>query len=331
MAGKKALEQHLERSRLFGKVNIERPTNYRVQYHLNNEMIRQSDDADRSGQGRGCASPTISIVIPFKDKVPLLKACVDSILEQTTYDRYEVILVSNNSEETETYRYVENLLRSHEQFSSLEINEPFNFSRLNNRAVEDAKGDYLLFLNNDTEIRTATWLETLVGYAQLPLAGAVGAKMVFPDGRIQHTGITLGVMGAAWNSFWNAEREHLGYFHNLVLARNCSAVSAACLLVSREKFFKVEGFNEELAVGFNDVDLCLKLMDSGLYNIFVPFVELMHDESASRGTDNQNPERLERNRGENAYLQKVWSQYVDNDPFYNPNLSRDTPYFEIGL
>ena len=331
LSGKKALEQHLKRMGTSTNVSIDRPTNYRVRYHLTSREGDREDEGASEEQGDGDITPMVSIVIPFKDKVGLLKACVTSILEKTSYKKYEVILVSNNSEEKATFLYAEDMLQKHQHISFLEINEPFNFSKLNNRAARDAKGSYLMFLNNDTEIRTAVWLETMLGYAQLPHAGAVGAKMVFPNGRIQHAGITLGVMGAAWNSFWNAERDYLGHFHNLVLVRNCSAVSAACMMVAKDKFEKVGGFNEDLAIGFNDVDLCLKLMEDGMFNIFVPHAELLHDESASRGSDDKDPKRLERNRSENDYLHRVWGKYVQNDPFYNPNLSRENPFFEVGL
>ena len=329
LSGQKALAQHLENIGTPASVSIERPTNYRVHYHLDQRGGNTANEM--APEEEGGVTPMVSIVIPFKDKVSLLKTCVTSILKKTTYDRYEIILVSNNSEERDTFRFVEEMLQTDEHVSFLEINEPFNFSRLNNRAVRDANGSYLLFLNNDTEIWTNTWLEIMLGYAQLAHAGAVGAKLVFPDGRIQHAGITLGVMGAAWNSFWKAKRDHLGHFHNLVLTRNCAAVSAACMLVAKDKFLEVGGFNENLAIGFNDVDLCLKLMDAGLFNIFVPYVELLHDESASRGSDDKDCRQLERNRSENEYLYRVWGKYIQNDPFYNPNLSRDTPFFDIGL
>ncbi len=269
----------------------------------------------------------ISIIICIRDKVDYLIDLINSIKEKTTYKNYEIIVVNNGSVEKKTLHYLEDIkIRG---VKVLDVNEEFNFSKINNLGAKEASGEYLLFLNNDTEVITSDWLERMLGYAQQEHIGAVGAKLFYEDNTIQHAGVVLGygLEGVAGHIFSGQEPTHTGYFGSLEVPYNYSAVTAACLMISKIKFKKVDGFDEELKVAYNDVDLCLKLIKKGYYNVYLPNVQLYHYESKSRGVDDTE-EKIKRLSREIDVFKKRWGQYIKNDPFYNINLSlsNNTPY-----
>jgi len=254
----------------------------------------------------------ISIIIPFKDKLDLLKVCVKSVIKKTTYDNYEILLVDNQSSEEDMEKYLKKVSKS-KKIRVLEYNKPFNFAAINNYAAKKAKGDYILFLNNDTEVISPDWLEEMLSHAVRKEVGAVGVRLLFPDKKIQHAGVILGMTGLAGHIF-SGQYSHETY-HKLGLAvRNYLAVTAACLMVDKDKFWKIGGFNEEFTVCGNDVDLCLNLYEKGLVNIYTPFAKLYHYEAASR--DPMPP------KCDIEISQKRYAPYLNgNDPYFNKNLS----------
>lgn len=265
--------------------------------------------------------PTIpvTIIIPTKDKVKLLQACIESIRHYTTHLRYDILVISNNSEEQETYAYLERAKRDG-ILRFLRHDIPFNYAAINNFAVRHCETPYLLFLNNDTEVTNAEWLTSMLELAQHRDIGAVGAKLLYTDGTIQHAGVILGIGGIAGHSHRYLAEYSAGYFGQHNLMRNYSAVTAACLLTRRDVFETVGGFNEDLAVAFNDVDFCLKIRKAGYRIVYTPYARLYHYESASRGSDNI-PETIGRFHAECAYMLAKWGPWLQNDPYYNPNLT----------
>jgi GT2 family glycosyltransferase len=265
-------------------------------------------------------APMVSIVVPTRDRAELLQRCIDSVREQTRYPNYEIVIVDNGSREK---RAVDLLARYAAQpgIEVLRIDAPFNYSALNNEAAARAGGSMLCLLNNDIEVISPDWLDTLVGYAALPQSGAVGAALWYPEDRLQHGGVLLGIGDVAGHLHHMLPRGARGYFGRAVLAQQLSAVSAACLVVRKSLFDEVRGLDaEHLAVAFNDVDFCLKLHAAGYQNIYVPFAELYHHESASRGSDTK-AANVERFRKEAAWMHARWKAQVRVDPFYNPNLA----------
>ncbi|MBE3585677.1 MAG: glycosyltransferase family 2 protein [Thermoanaerobacter sp.] len=301
-AAVRALEEALERRKLRGKVTILAPGRYRIQYEIADELL-------------------VSIIIPTKDKVELLRRCIESIREKTTYRKYEIIVVDNGSKESTTIQY----LRRIENYGNCRVvvfNQPFNYSRMNNFAVTQARGDYLVFLNNDTEVITPEWLEEMVEHAQRKEVGAVGTKLLFPDNTIQHDGVIVGLGGVAGHAFYGLPANDSGYMDLATVTRNCSAVTAACLMLRRAVFEEVGGFDEELDVAYNDVDLCLRIIQRGYYIVWTPYAVLYHHESATRGQ--YQPERNIR------YFCEKWRDFLDRgDPFYNPNLALDRSDFMV--
>ncbi len=271
----------------------------------------------------------VSIIIPTRNLARILDQCLDSIFCQTTYPNYEVILIDNGSNEPETIETINTYKQKQpERFQCYAFNIPFNYSRLNNYGVQKARGKYLLFLNNDTEVITPDWLEAMVEQAQRPSIGAVGAFLLYPDHTLQHAGIIMGVNGIAGHSHKYFSAHHPGYFYQLMTSNNYSAVTAACLMCRREVFQQVKGFNEELAVAYNDVDLCLKLRRSGYNNICLSHVQLYHYESKSRGLDNT-PEKKKRIQKEVEYMQDIWNNSINYDPYYSPNLTREKENYSM--
>ena len=284
------------------------PTIYRIEYEIKN-------------------NPLVSIIIPNKNHYKDLKKCVTSILEKTTYKNYEIVIVDNGSDETDIKNYYEEL-KDEENIKILSYDKPFNYSAINNFAVSKCSGEFLLLLNNDTEVITAAWIEEMLMYAQKTDVGAVGVKLFYEDDTVQHGGIILrlGADRVAGHSHQRAEKANLGYMGKMYYAQNVSAVTAACLMVEKSKYIEVNGFDEEQAVAYNDVDFCLKLGEAGYYNIFTPFCELYHYESVSRGLDT-NEENRERFLKEAKRFKEKWKDKLDaGDPFYNPNFSLDVSY-----
>ena len=275
-------------------------------------------------------NPKISIVIANKDHEADLRRCLASIFEKSTYDNYEVIVVENNSETTEIWKYYEEL-KDNERVKIVPYQGGFNYSAVNNLGVKAAEGEYILLLNNDTQVITVNWMEELLMYAQRQDVGAVGAKLYYGDKTIQHAGVVLG-LGAhrtAGHSHYMQHRENLGYMGRLCYAQNVSAVTGACLLVSKELFEKAGGLDESFAVSLNDVDFCIKLREMGYLNVFTPFAELYHYESVSRGLDDQG-EKAKRYNEESARFRNKWKAVLEKgDPYYNPNFSLDRSDFSL--
>ena len=281
-------------------------------------------------------TPLISIIIPNKDHIDDLKRCIDSILEKSTYDNFEIVVVENNSKEEKTFAYY----RQIEENDKITVvtyepkpDEGFNYSKVNNFGVSFSKGEYVLFLNNDTEVITVNWLEEMLMYAQRADVACVGAKLYYPNKTIQHAGVVLG-LGAhrtAGHSHYMQHRENLGYMGRLCYTQDVSAVTAACLLVKRAVYDEVGGLGEDFAVSLNDIDFCLKAREKGYLNVFTPFAELFHYESASRGLD-MTGENAERYNKESEYFRNKWEVVLSKgDPYYNPNFSLDRSDFSLKI
>jgi len=266
--------------------------------------------------------PKISIIIPTKDYADTLNTCLKSIFNKTTYHNYEVIVVDNRSVEEKTFKLFKEYEKKYKNFRIVKADMEFNYSKINNLAVKEAQGEFLVLLNNDTEVISNNWLEIMVGYASQKHIGAVGAKLIYPDNTIQHGGVVLNYGGGvAGHIYSNYPKDAQGDYGRLVVPYNYAAVTAACLMISRKKYEEIKGLNEELKVAYNDVDFCLRLLKKGYYNIELPMVELYHFESKSRGQENT-PEKLERFKKEENYMYSHWGDLISNDPFYNKNLSR---------
>ncbi len=290
--------------------------------HQSVELIKNSDKRTVSIKYLTKESPLISIIIPTKDHSDDLRICLESIYNKTEYKNYEIVLVDNNSEEKETFDLIKEYEEKHGNFYSLRLECPFNYSYINNEAVKEmSHGEYVLFLNNDTEVISSDWLDWMVGYASLSHVGTVGVKLRFSDNSIQHAGIILGKGGVAGHAHYKEEGNiQLEGCWDQKIPYNISACTAACLMISKEKFMKVSCFDEQLAVAFNDVDLNMKTMYSGLYNIYLPNVELYHHESKSRGLD-VSPEKQRRFAGEVKIMYMKWKFELHHDYFYNKKLS----------
>ena len=279
--------------------------------------------------------PMISIVIPNKDHAADLKRCITSILEKSTYENYEIVIVENGSETKEIFEYYTSL-KEYDNIRVVTYEKPegqngFNYSAVNNFGVKQTKGDYILLLNNDTEVITVNWMEELLMYAQREDVGAAGAKLYYGNKTIQHAGVVLqlGAHRTAGHSHYGQSRENLGYMGRLCYAQNVSAVTGACLLVKKSLFEEVGGLDESFAISLNDVDFCLKLREKGLLNVFTPFAELYHYESVSRGLDD-NGEKAERYNRESAHFREKWKTVLEKgDPYYNPNFSLDRSDFAL--
>ena len=279
--------------------------------------------------------PMISIVIPNKDHAADLKRCITSILEKSTYENYEIVIVENGSETKEIFEYYTSL-KEYDNIRVVTYEKPegqngFNYSAVNNFGVKQTKGDYILLLNNDTEVITVNWMEELLMYAQREDVGAAGAKLYYGNKTIQHAGVVLqlGAHRTAGHSHYGQSRENLGYMGRLCYAQNVSAVTGACLLVKKSLFEEVGGLDESFAISLNDVDFCLKLREKGLLNVFTPFAELYHYESVSRGLDDSG-EKAERYNRESAHFREKWKTVLEKgDPYYNPNFSLDRSDFAL--
>ncbi len=276
-------------------------------------------------------NPKVEIIIPTRDGVDLLRGCLESIFERTTYDNYRVTIVDNGSRERATFAlFAEYKRREPKRFAVEPLDIPFNYPRLNNHAVSRTDGELLLFLNNDTAVIEPEWLEALIEQAQRPSIGAAGALLLYEDDTVQHGGVVLGIGGVAGHSHRHVPAGAAGHYNMLLTTTNYAAVTGACLMLKRSDFERVGGFDERLAVAFNDVDLCLKLLALGRYNVYVPHAKLYHFESRSRGYD-ITPARVELAKKERALFLERWSTIVENDPFYNPHYTRVTESFAYRL
>ena len=301
--GKKAVEDSLKRRKVDGIVHIDSKTPY---YYIEYTYKKE---------------PLVSIIIPTKDYAKTLSDCLKSIYEKTVYKNFEVIVIDNNSIKPETFKLFDEYKNKYSNFKVIKADMEFNYSKINNLAIKEARGEYILLLNNDTEVITPEWINYMVGYAMQNHIGAVGSKLIYPDNTIQHGGVMLGMGGVAGHAFVNEDRNSIGTFGRLSVPYNYSAVTAACLMVKKSKYIEVGGLTEELTVAYNDVDFCLKLVNKGYYNVFLPMVELYHFESKSRGQEDT-VEKKNRFKKESDYMYKKWKSMIKNDVMYNKNLSR---------
>lgn len=274
--------------------------------------------------------PLVSIIIPTKDKADILKKAVDSILALTTYSNYEILIVDNQSKEKASIAYL-NEIESCKKVRILSYNKPFNYSSINNYAVTKTNGSIIALLNNDVEVITGDWLTELVSHAVRPDIGCVGSMLYYPDDRVQHAGVIVGLGGCAGHSHKFYKRGDSGYTNRLLCTQNYSAVTGACLVLEKAIFEKVQGLNEQdLAVAFNDVDLCLKVKELGYRNLWTPWAELYHHESISRGKDDS-PIKRERLTKEVNYMRDTWNTAGVVDPCYSKYLTRIREDFSVGL
>lgn len=303
---RQALAEHLQRMEINAEVTSEYPhlSIHRVVYPLTVE-------------------PLVSIIIPTKDGVDILRQCMDGILNKTDYSNFEVIIVNNQSEKPETQAYFEELLRD-KRVRIIDYDHPFNYSRINNIAVKESNGSILALLNNDLEVINRDWLREMVSHAVRPEIGAVGARLFYPDGTVQHAGVLLGYKGRAGHMYRYAPKHWLGYWARAVLIQNLTAVTAACLVLRKDVYESVGGFDEEnFTITFNDVDLCLRIHEKGYRNLYTPYAELYHHESKTRG--------LMAFQSEEDYFSERWKSHIQNDTAYNPNLSLESEDFSLAF
>ncbi|MDD2466581.1 MAG: glycosyltransferase [Desulfobulbus sp.] len=309
-AGRKAVTQHLQRRGLQAEVcpAPDAPTMNRVRFALPSP------------------APLVTIIIPTRDRADLLATCINSILTLSTYPALEIVIVDNGSVQPETAKFFTSL--PPDQIKIIRDDLPFNFSRLNNLGAQKARGEILCLMNNDIEVLSPDWLEEMVSFACRPEVGCVGARMWYPDGRLQHGGVLLGVGRVAGHSHKYLSKGHPGYFCRANLHQNLSAVTAACLTIRRSVYQQVGGLDETFAVAFNDVDFCLRVREAGYRNVWTPYAEMIHHESVTRGAEDT-PEKQARFRGEVRKMQERWGKALLNDPAYSPNLTLDHEDFSL--
>ncbi len=310
-AGKRAVEDYFKKKEI--PVEVEHGPAlgiYRVKYILQSE-------------------PLVSILIPNKDHIEDLDRCIQSIETKCTYKNIEYIIIENNSTEEETFAYYKKLEKENSKVKVVYWKGEFNYSAINNFGRGYAKGEYLLLLNNDTEIINENDIEELLGFCMRQDVGAVGARLYYPDDTIQHGGVIIGMQGIAGHAFVNQRKEDLGYFARVSCQQDISAVTAACLMVKASVYDEVGGLNEELKVAFNDIDFCLKIREAGYKIVYNPYCELYHFESKSRGSEN-NYDKLNRFNGEITCFENRWRKILtEGDPYYNPNLSLDIGGYKL--
>ena len=308
-----ALKDTLERKKMKGEVHAidSLPGYYHVQYHI--------DEPKK-----------VSVIIPTKNKAELTNTCIQSVFEKTDYPDFEIILINNNSDEESFFNMVQKWEKNEpHRFKCIQDEGDFNFSRLMNRSANVSSGNFLLLLNNDTEVIHADWMTEMVRHAQRKSVGAVGVKLLYKNEAIQHAGVIIGLKGIACHQFVGADKNDLGYFNHLKSINNFSAVTAACLMVRKEVYHEVGGFDEELAIEFNDVDFCLKLVEAGYNNLYTPFVTLYHYESVSRGHPHKTKKTYEKHVKENNLFKERWHKFIKHDPCYNQNLSLEYDDYRI--
>jgi GT2 family glycosyltransferase len=275
-------------------------------------------------------SPKISIIIPNKDQAESLELCVKSVINRSTWKNLDILVVENGSVESRTFKLYDELEKSG-NIRIIEWENPFNFSAINNFAVNYVKGEIILFLNNDTEVISQGWLERMLEHILRGEVGAVGAKLYYGNDSIQHAGVVIGLGGVANHPYRCFSKKSFGYMNRLKAIHNLSAVTGACLMTKRDIFEQVGGFDERFAFAFNDIDLCLKMREEGYLVVWTPYAELYHHESKTRGCDDT-PEKKERIRREIEYFGSKWKRILEKgDPYYNPNLTLDKEDFSIKI
>lgn len=309
-AGKKALQEHLERCGLIGSVEDgPDPTLYQVTYQIT-------------------GTPLVSIIILTRDHAEDLRKCISSIQSKTTYQNYEIILVENASQEKETFLLYKEL-KKNPSIRVVPYNETFNFSSANNYAANQARGDVLLFLNNDIEVLSQDWLERMLEHALRKEVAIVGSKLYYPNDTIQHAGVILGIAGFAGHSHKYFPGNAKGYINRLRLIQNYSAVTGACMMIRKDVFYELGKFDEEYALAASDIDLCLKALARNYLNVWTPYSELYHHESKTRGQDDT-PEKIKQFEKETRYFEQKWANFLlQGDPYYNPNLTLSSENFGI--
>jgi glycosyltransferase involved in cell wall biosynthesis len=310
LAGKRALDEHLARIGLNGTTEILNTGMYRVRYEI------------------AQPAPLVSLIIPTRNSLTLLKQCVDSILQKTLYPSYEILIIDNNSDDPATLAYLASTVKDG-RVRVVRDGRPFNYSALNNNAVLHTRGNYIGLINNDIEVISPEWLDEMMGLAMQPGAGAIGARLWYPDDTLQHGGVILGIGGVAGHSHKRLTKGQHGYFGRAELIQTLSAVTAACLVIKKSIYEEVGGLDEHnLSIAFNDVDFCLRVREAGYRNIWTPYAELYHHESATRGLENT-LEKQQRFQKEVLYMLKRWNGLLDKDPAYNVNLTLDYEDFSL--
>ncbi|MFP6559975.1 glycosyltransferase [Paraburkholderia sp. B3] len=309
VAGERALNEHFAR----------RGLDWHVEYLGYGYRVRKALPVE---------APLVSVIVPTRNGLHLLRRCIDSILRKTTYRNFEVVVVDNGSDDDQTLRYLE-AIAENPRIRVVRDDGPFNYSALNNAAVALAAGTLVALVNNDIEVISPDWLTEMVSLAMQTDIGAVGAKLLYADDTVQHAGLVLGIAGVAGNVGKHFPRAARGYFGRAALTGAFSAVTAACFVVRKEVYEEVGGLNEkDLAVAYNDVDFCLRLGEAGYRNVWSPFAELYHHESATRGED-ADPVRRARLEREASYMHERWKERLRDDPFYSPNLTLDRDDFDL--
>ena len=310
-SGRRAIEAHFQRVGL--KATVENGAMQGI-YHSKLDVV---------------GNPMVSVIIPNKDHIEDLDNCLTSIYKKTSYSNYEIVIVENNSVQEETFAYYERIQAEYKNIKVIIWEDEFNYSAINNFGVRHAKGEYLLFLNNDTAVINSTWMEEMLGYCQREDVGVVGARLYYPDDTIQHAGVVVGFGGVAGHTFIGQGRYEFGYFARAMCTQDYSAVTAACMMTKRVLFDQVGGLDEALKIAFNDIDYCMKIRTLDKLVVYNPYAELYHYESKSRGLEDTK-EKVLRFKSEIERFQKRWDEIlIKGDPFYNPNLALDRSDFSL--
>lgn len=310
-AGRKAVKDHLARIGLPAHVTKHPiiPFWHRVKFDL-------------------ITTPSVEIIIPTRDRIDLMRMCINSIVKKTTFNNYHITIVDNGSVEKETLEQFSKWEKTNKKISVLRDDSPFNYSRLNNHAARKTQADLVCLLNNDIEIITPDWLEEMAGHAIRNDIGCVGARLWYPNDTLQHGGVILGIGGVAGHSHKYWPKGDVGYMGRAVCTQALSAVTAACLMVKRSIYEEVGGLDESIKVAFNDVDFCLRVRKAGYRNMWTPFAEMYHHESASRGHED-NPEKVARFNAEVDFMNNRWGNQLITDPYYSPNLTLEHEDFSL--
>lgn len=309
-AGFRALEEHVQRLGLAANVRaVDDLPFYRLRFAV------------------PTPAPSVTLVIPTRDGLDVLRRAVESIIERTDYPSYDILVVDNGSVLPDTKEYLAGI-NDLPNVTVIPYDRPFNYSEINNFAVQQASGDIIGLVNNDVEVIGREWLSEMVSWSIQTSVGCVGAKLFYPNNTIQHAGVVLGVGGIANHAFLGESRNSTGYFGRSSVHCNVSAVTAACLVVRKDVFLSLGGLDPGLPVAFNDVDFCLRVREAGFVNVWTPFAELYHHESRSRGKDDT-PEKQERFAAEIAYMVRRWGKLLENDPYYSPNFSKAMPAYSF--
>lgn len=312
-AAQRALQEYLDHHEPGAQVSIVAPGLYRQHWPM-------------------ATPPKVSIVVPTRDGLDVLRPCIESIIQRTRYPDFEILIIDNQSQLPETTSYLADLVESmHGRVRVYQYDQAFNYSAINNLAAANAQGTVLALVNNDIEVLNPDWLWEMVAQAMRPGVGCVGAKLYYPDGTLQHGGVILGVGGVAGHAHQFAEKDSVGYFNRLRIVHNISAVTGAALVVKKAIYFQVGGMDEtHLPVAFNDVDFCLRVREAGYRNVWTPYAELLHHESKTRGANNT-PAKQSQFESERSYMRDRWAALLDRDPYYNPNLSLHREDFSLCL